>query len=180
MKRLSASTAVVLLFILYSVSLSAVGQEDTRKHHYKYLVPMGYVGWLQVDFNVKGAPALPVEDGYYVIKIPDTGHLQTSTSDGHGILGDYYFYYCGDTRKRLDSKKSRETCRVWGEVQSEGRDYEPAAEGLTTSRVFFVGTKEAYLKYEHTGNNPLLAVDEYGRVKPGYISILPCLGNQSN
>jgi hypothetical protein len=39
----------------------------------RYLIPSGYVGWIQVRFGIPGAPPLPMEDGFYLMRIPANG-----------------------------------------------------------------------------------------------------------
>jgi Family of unknown function (DUF6843) len=137
--------------ILGVASILAAGQrKDERLHPYQYLIPRGYVGWIRVDFSVKDAPALPVEGDYYVVKIPATGHFQTSTEDAHGPLGDVYLYECGGKRQRLVIAQGKEACRIWGNFEG------PATRSDVTPypfRYFFVGPKEEYQKYQFSGEN---------------------------
>lgn len=143
---------VVSSLILVVASILAAGQQkDERLHPYRYLIPRGYVGWIRVDFDVKAAPPLPVEGNYYVVKIPATGHFQTSTPDAYGPLGDVYVYECGDERQRLVISQRHEAfCRIWGNFEG------PATLSDATPypfRYFFVGPKEQYEKYQFSGEN---------------------------
>jgi hypothetical protein len=143
---------VLSSLILAVVSILAAGQQKKeRLHPYQYLIPNGYVGWIRVDFYVKDAPAaLPIEGDYHVVKIPATGHFQTSTEDAYGLLGDVYYYECGSRPQRLVIAQGKGACRIWGNFQgaatlSDGTPY--------TFRYFFVGPKEEYQKYEFSGEN---------------------------
>jgi hypothetical protein len=126
------------------------GQEENRQHPYRYLIPRGYVGWVRVDFNVPNAPALPVEDGYYVFKIPETGRLQTSSDDGDGILKDQYFYVCDDIKIRLSINGGSGQSKIWGDFM--GPAY-LSDEVPYKFRYFFVGPLEEYKKHEYGGEN---------------------------
>ena len=150
MKRgpiLAASSLILVVASLFT----AGQQKDERLHPYQYLIPRGYVGWIRVDFNVKAAPPLPVEGNYYVLRIPVTGHLQTSTPDAYGPLGDVYVYECGEERQRLViSQRHEASCKIWGNFEG------PATLSDATPyrfRYFFVGPKEQYQKYEFSGEN---------------------------
>lgn len=154
---------VVSSLILVAASVLTAGQrKDERLHPYQYLIPKGYVGWIRVEFNVKDAPPLPVEGNYYVVKIPPTGHFQTSTPDAYGPLGDVYVYQCGDERKQLVVSQAKEAfCRIWGNFEG------PATLSDATPypfRYFFVGPKEQYEKYQFNGGNIELEKDGYPRV----------------
>ena len=50
-----------------------------------WILPNGYVGWLRLDYSVDGAPALPVENGRYLVRMPPTGRMQTSTANSASI-----------------------------------------------------------------------------------------------
>src|SRR5262249_29173614 len=58
----------------------------------RHFIDAGYVGWVHIRFGVTGAPALPVEDGFYVIRVPKNGLLQTSTKQEFGAAQEEYYY----------------------------------------------------------------------------------------
>src|SRR5262245_53191320 len=92
MFRFRAYLIPALLLSLSIGSLSGSGQTQ-RRLPYLFLIPEGYVGWIRVDFEVPGAPALPVEANFYTLKIPDTGRLQTSSRDIQEGWVDSFVYY---------------------------------------------------------------------------------------
>ena len=164
---------VVSLILVVASILPAQQRRDERLHPYMYLIPRGYVGWIRIDFNVKDAPPLPVAGNYYVVKIPATGHFQTSTADAYGPLSDVYIYECGAERKRLITSQSKETlCRIWGNFEG------PATLSGATPypfRYFFVGTREQYQKYEFSGENlQNLELEKDGYPKVGSKVIADC------
>ena len=167
---------VLSYLILGVVAILAAGQKtDERLHPYQYLIPKDYVGWIRVDFNVKDAPALPVDGDYYVVKVPLNGHFQTSTEDAYGPLGDVYFYECDGKRKRLLISQSKEAfCRIWGNFEG------PATLSSTTPhpfRYFFVGSKEEYQKYQFSGENlQNLDLEKDGYPKVGSKVTVECKG----
>jgi uncharacterized protein DUF6843 len=62
----------------------------------KALLPDGFVGWTRLDYGVQGAPALPRDGEYVVVRYPADGHLVTSSvlSGTYGLRDVYY--YSGD------------------------------------------------------------------------------------
>jgi hypothetical protein len=67
----------------------------------RYYFPELYRGWVCVQYNVKNAPPLPVEDGYLIHKIPENGLLITSSAprmvEPH--RAEYYYYSTHGVRK---------------------------------------------------------------------------------
>jgi hypothetical protein len=102
----------------------------------RFLVPLGYVGFIRVDYGVEGAPPLPTEkDGYYSIKLPPSGQVKTSSSEdfsGTFANGREFFYWAGNRRQRLDGKRM-----VHFDVGGSG-----SAQVGGRYEVFFIGTEE--------------------------------------
>lgn len=63
-----------------------------------WILPDGCVGWVQVDYGVPGAPALPIEDGYGVVRVPLGGWLQTSSAVVASPSREQYWYERGGRR----------------------------------------------------------------------------------
>jgi hypothetical protein len=55
-----------------------------------WLIPEGYVGWLRLDYSVTGAPPLPRQKGRYVIRVPKSGRVLTSTTNIPPIVDNQY------------------------------------------------------------------------------------------
>ena len=107
MFRFRSSLIPALLFSLSVASSSSSGQ--TRQPSlYSFLIPEGYVGWIRVDFEVPGAPPLPVEGDFYILKFSDTGRLQTSSRDIQGGWTDrgQFLYYSTERPYLLRLKTS--------------------------------------------------------------------------
>ncbi|HEX8136060.1 MAG TPA: hypothetical protein VF544_00575 [Pyrinomonadaceae bacterium] len=144
-------TVLLLSLSLLAISIPSAGHQENRKHPYRYLVPEGYVGWVRVDFNVKEGTTPTVEDGFYMLKIPASGRLQTTIDDDEKLfLENEYYYFCGDSKKRLEVDQSQTTCMIRGNFQG------PNAFTVETPykyRYFFVGPVEEYQKYRFAGEN---------------------------
>ena len=53
-----------------------------------------------MDFDVSGAPPLPIEDGFYIFKFSESGRLQTSSRDVVDLRNEF-FYYSTEGKYRL-------------------------------------------------------------------------------
>ena len=124
-------TLLVLLFVLASNGFC-------QKVYYEdYLFPDGYVGWVQVQHEVEGASALPVENGRYIYKFDESGLLKTKTPLLAGSSYSNYYYYSNSGREKLTDSTGKEGM-IWGEVVSN-----------KVAECFFVGSLEYYsLWYE--------------------------------
>jgi len=58
---------------------------DRRSRVELWIIPNGYRGWLRLDYEVAGAPPLPIEGGRYVVRMPRSGRLRTSTANKPSI-----------------------------------------------------------------------------------------------
>ena len=101
----------------------------------RYLIPKGYVWWVRIDFNVKDAPPLPLEDGFYLLKIPPDGNLRTSTREEYGPTTFEYFYYSGSDLTPLKSTGWDGGGMIW--AQSNGS----RSGTVETHEHFFFGTE---------------------------------------
>jgi hypothetical protein len=117
--------------------ICAAGCLRTRRHT-QFLIPDGYVGWVDVSYGVPHAPTLPDESGYSIVRLPSSGKTQTSTEIEGGRTGDQFFYVQGDQRKRLQPSQPGGGGLIWGDsVTGKSR-------GAT--REFFVGPEKAFRK----------------------------------
>src|SRR5215813_2938707 len=82
-----------------AITLSSTIAYSAELPHYVFVLPDGYVGWIQVIFDSPGAPGLLLRHGRVVLRIDTSGVLKTSTL-GHVFAGshDEFFY------SRLDVK----------------------------------------------------------------------------
>jgi hypothetical protein len=86
---------------LLALGVVILGAGGCAAHHRQYLIPKGYVGWVRVDFEIPGAPPIPLEDGSYVFKIPPSGRMQTSTRL-EGTWTEDYYLVSGGSRQPLE------------------------------------------------------------------------------
>jgi hypothetical protein len=148
----------------YSVACS---QDNTRRPHH-YLIPDRYVGWVKVEFNVKGASPLIFEDGHSVFRIPSSGLFQTSSEKEFGLADDQYFYASGNDKRRLvaDTEIISSETMVWSGY-SGGSISTNSKEKPLEYIYFFVGPKEEFEKYKCRQARDCLDPDENGNPKVG-------------
>ena len=119
----------LLMVVFISIALAGC---DTRRPN-SFLIPDGYVGWVQVSFGVEGSPPLPIEDGTRIIDFPQDGKLLTSSQMDFGdfFVLDHYIY-----------KPSGDSLDIWG----EGGEIWASSHSSSHLR-FFVGTEEEFAEY---------------------------------
>jgi hypothetical protein len=103
-----------------------------------FLIPEGYAGWIRIEFEVQGAPPLPIEGGQYVLKIPSDGVLRTSSAEQYGWAKDHYYYYSGQGVRALPDSGPAEL--IWGKINGE----ESATSGKRKYEEFFVGDVQQF------------------------------------
>ncbi|MFB6365695.1 hypothetical protein ACFCP7_16795 [Paenibacillus elgii] len=90
----------VIVVFLVIVALWSIKTSSTNNI---YLIPDGFEGDIQVNYNVSGAPGLEKEGKYDVIPIRFDGTYDTSKPDmEYGIVTDQYFYVSHDGMRTLD------------------------------------------------------------------------------
>jgi len=122
---------------LASLLLLAAGCLRTR-HPSQFLIPKEYVGWVDVSYGVNGAPPLSVENGYYVIRVPANGQMQTSTEIEAGRKGDQFYSIKGASRQRLQASNPGGGGMIWGDSV--------AGKSRGATREFFVGPEGDFRK----------------------------------
>jgi hypothetical protein len=119
--------------------LTSAGCEKRRRPD-RYLFPAGYVGWVETTFGAPSAPALPIEDRFFLIRVPENGRVQTSTLMEYGWAKDEYYYEDDGRRQALRSTGWGQGGMIWaGEIGSTG--------GRGTER-FFVGTEAQWKRHQ--------------------------------
>lgn len=157
-------TAVGLLLLCTFVLIGGCEQiwtlvrEDRRPN--RYLIPEGFVGWVRIDYEVEGTPELPIEDGFYIYRIPPTGHLETSSTQLSGWASDEY-YYVDDSgnMEELPATGRNEGGLIWREIVGY---LETRGTRELVFEQFFVGPEELAQQHANReGREPV-----YGPVSP--------------
>src|SRR5262249_32960704 len=114
----------------------------------RFLIPDGYVGWVQLEHNVKDAAPVQIDNGIKVFKFSVSGVLSTSSDGPDRGADDEYFYYreAGAIRDIPTNYKAGQGM-IWGA-------YEGSKAGQMTLLGFFIGTEEQYKKYRARQTRP--------------------------
>jgi hypothetical protein len=135
--RIFVGIAMLILVIGLGMRFAA-NSRNSAPRSFRFLVPEGYRGWVRVEFEIPGAPALPAERGQTVIKIPPSGLLRTSSPEQYGWARDtYVFYSSAGLRPIPDSGPAR---LIWGKINGE----ETGLSGKRKYEEFFVGNEQLY------------------------------------
>ena len=129
------SIRVFLLLVLLSGCIGS----DSKRAPYRYLIPGGYVGWVEIRFAVSDAPELPVKEGFRVARFSKQGTLNTSSRLQDGWAKDEYYYYAGDTQQKLADGYQTGMINA-GSTGLRGGDSHQSLR-------FFVGSYDHYMKY---------------------------------
>jgi hypothetical protein len=97
--KMSKTKVVSGVLILIGIVMSSGCNRGSKRE--VWLIPEGYVGWLRLDYSVPGAPALPGEGGRLIVRLPRSGHLQTSSANKPTIDRNEYVSDGRSGRKRL-------------------------------------------------------------------------------
>lgn len=136
--------AATLLLVIWTCS-SLIACDKARRPT-RYLIPQGYIGWLAIDFKVKAAQPLAIEDNRYLVRFPSTGRTETSSEVEYGVGPvDEYYYYSDKNRLPLELGGTNGQGMIWGE--HNGSRYNSSNELTETYEAFFVGTYDDYRSY---------------------------------
>ena len=127
------------------IALGLVAHHSSRRSS-QFLIPEGYTGWVRVEFQVQGAPPLPMEAGGYILKVPDSGVLRTSSPEQYGWAKDRYYYYSAEGMRLIPNSGGGSL--IWGQINGEAA----GVAGRQKYEEFFVGTAQQF-KNQTKGKN---------------------------
>jgi hypothetical protein len=133
------SVGALTLALLAGLALwLGMGTGNSTHRSSRFLIPEGYTGWVRIEFEVQGAPPLPMEAGQYVLRIPSGGILRTSSAEQYGFAKDHYYYDSAQGARSLPD--SGPAVLIWGKINGE----ESGASGRRKYEEFFVGTEQQF------------------------------------
>ncbi len=137
LKNLKKSLLIPALLIFGGIIYSAACEE--KRTPSRFLIPKDYVGWVQIDYEVKDAPPVTLEDGRFFFKFPSSGRIQTASKHEFGWAGDDYYFYSGENREEIKVTSSGNGGLIWG----GGTGSNSSSANLWHA---FVGTEEQFKK----------------------------------
>ena len=113
----------------------------------RVLIPTGYTGLIKIEYGVKGAPPLTVEQGHYLHRIPPDGHLQTCTYFPSGCVNfDEWYYVKDQIRTTLVRKFDASDKWLPNDVIVWGAEPTIQSADPSITEVFFVGTAKQCIR----------------------------------
>ena len=111
-----------MLFAFFSVFAGRAQkwEPSPKRQPNLFLIPNGYVGWLHVEYGIKGAPALPTQKGFRVYKFPRKGTIRTSSPLLFGWAKDKTYYTTPKGWKELMASEDEGKGMIWGSFISNG------------------------------------------------------------
>jgi hypothetical protein len=114
------------------------------RHLVKFLIPDGYVGLIEVKYGENNTPALPIKNGTFICRIPDSGLLRTSSPLEDGWAKDEYFYYSKDgSMHALKDTGWGLGGMIWG-GSAQWQQAPIGSKPAQVAQFFYVGTEERY------------------------------------
>ena len=144
--------AIIVLGVWVGVSMRHASRPPSR-----YLIPDGYLGWVRVEYDVSGAPPLPMEDGRFILRFPPEARLQTSSPEHFGWAKDEFFYYRDRTLRPLSQTARGGGGAIWGRINGEAM----TLSGKHQYEEFFVGSEQQFqqaVNLKEAAPGPLPAV----------------------
>lgn len=141
MKKTWIMLTSVVVFCLTLAILVAflVNRYDDYKAH-MYLIPDGYVGWVEVEYDQPGYPELKQEKNALVYEIPPSGKLITASPNASGPV-TYYYVLADGTRKSIPFGENA-MVHHFGTSSSSTHNDDGTTIHTPQTVKFFVGTTE--------------------------------------
>ncbi len=154
-RKIGAALFITSIALSGCLCWSAFHNRNTRRPD-RYLIPQGYVGWVIIEYKVKKAPPLLIEDGHNLYKIPRDGRFLTASPLEDGIASDDYFYVTPKGRQVIESTGWGEGGLIWGGSTGDGSISVGDAKGTKEIQTpptltFFVGTEK---QFQNAGAEP--------------------------
>jgi hypothetical protein len=119
------------------------------RHPTRFLIPKGYVGWVQIE-HVGNAPPLAMANGKYTCQIPASGSVATSSPLEDGWAKDEYFYYSDNgSLEELPDTGWGGGGMIWAENVSWAQEPNSSKPRRFIQR-FYVGKEDQYRRDENT------------------------------
>ncbi|MBZ5605795.1 MAG: hypothetical protein LAO79_26140 [Acidobacteriia bacterium] len=112
-----------------------------------WVIPDGYEGWVKIDYIVRNAPPLPLQNGHRIIQVSLSGYVQTSSELQEGWASDQFQYANGTP---LHSTSWGEGGKVWGGMfeseivctETTKTSSSCRSTGRSINQCYFIGTEE--------------------------------------
>jgi hypothetical protein len=131
---------VVAFVAQVGLGLIGCSQHEAPKPN-RYILGNGTTGWVKITYNRSDAPALPVENGVAVVRIPQDRKLSTQTRMNPTWDNAEFFYQNPDGKLEALSSKDGDKRNLWGLEKTSDTEGE--------REVFFVGKEALFNRATH-------------------------------
>jgi hypothetical protein len=90
-RRFAVKSRIILVIAVLSLAVSQASARERPR--YLFVLPEGYVGWVQIIFNDPQAPPLRTRKEKVIVEVPESGIVRTSALRVHSSLAPDEFYY---------------------------------------------------------------------------------------
>jgi len=143
---LGVGTSFLTGFFWFGLAMGAAISMSASiiRHPIRFLIPDGYVGWVEVKYGDLSAPAFQMDKGTLICRIPDSGLLATSSAVEEGWAKDEYFYYSKEGSLR-DLKETGWGAggMIWGNT-NEWQQSQIESKPKRIDTYIYIGTEEQY------------------------------------
>ena len=134
----AARRHVLQLWVLVALGATFCACHEVKRTPVLYLIPDGFVGWIEIDYDTAGGVAPQHEGRYEVLSIPAGGLLASTAHQASGWASDEYDYVdAGGNRRKLPVTAGGRGGMAWADHSGEengGPNYER----------IFIGTEAQY------------------------------------
>src|SRR6185503_21241714 len=113
---------IVSIFLTVGLGIVIAQCETSSRRPSRFLIPQGYVGWVQVDFGVKGAPPAQTDEGFHLFKFSADGRIVTSSDIEFGKAMNEYYCYADDRRQKLSLGEEDRGGMIWAHTTGTTED----------------------------------------------------------
>jgi hypothetical protein len=113
---------IYLYYLLIAFGLILLSSCEKKRTPTAYELPAGFTGWVTVKYEKPSAPPLEEVNGYYIIKISDSGFAETSSKIEDGWAQDKYYWLEDDKENVLPQYTEDKTSMIHAEMYRDA-DY---------------------------------------------------------
>jgi hypothetical protein len=107
-------------------------------------IPEGYVGWVRIEYGVPEMPTLEKQGGAYLITVPKSGVLRTSSQFEVGFADDRY-YFVDQRGQKTELHEASQPDSPDGRIRARQTFViDAAGQKQRTFWAFYVGTQSEY------------------------------------
>jgi hypothetical protein len=113
---------IYLFHLFFAASLIFFSSCQEKRIPTAFELPQGYTGWVTIKYEKQNAPPMEEINGFYHVKISDSGFAETSSKVGEGWAQDKYYWLEDNKEYVLPQYTEDKTSMIHAEVYRDA-DY---------------------------------------------------------